>query len=121
MIVPVISGIEQARITTRDFESLISRYGAKFAYVLDVNTLEGHTWDNEGKVEDIATGSAAGPAGAFLFKAQRVPGNTPFQVRQGCRFGRPSKIDVCLEANKGVIKNIIVSGDVHKVASISFE
>ncbi|MBI9089606.1 MAG: PhzF family phenazine biosynthesis protein [Desulfobacterium sp.] len=121
LIVPVISGIEQARITTRDFESLLNRYGAKFAYVLDVNTLEGRTWDNEGKVEDIATGSAAGPAGAFLFKAERASGNTPFQISQGRRVGRPSKIDVCLEVNKGVISNIIVSGDVHKIASITFE
>ncbi len=121
LIVPVISGIEQARIKTRDFESLLNRYGAKFVYILDINTLEGRTWDNEGKVEDIATGSAAGPAGAFLFKAKLVSENTPFQISQGRMVGRPSKIDVCLEANNGVINTIIISGDVHKVASISFE
>ena len=28
----------------------------------------GRTWDNFGLVEDIATGSAAGPVGAFLVK-----------------------------------------------------
>ena len=121
LIVPVISGIEKVRIKTRDFEALLSRYGAKFAYILDVNTLEGRTWDNEGKVEDIATGSAAGPAGAFLLKAKLVSPNTQFQISQGRMVGRPSKIDVYLEANNGVINKITVSGDVHKVASISFE
>jgi PhzF family phenazine biosynthesis protein len=121
LIVPVISGIEQARIKTRDFEALLNLYGAKFVYILDVNTLEGRTWDNEGKVEDIATGSAAGPAGAFLFKAGLVSPNTTFQISQGRMIGRPSKINVYLETNKGVINNILVSGDVHKVASILFE
>ncbi|MCP4116079.1 MAG: PhzF family phenazine biosynthesis protein [Desulfobacteraceae bacterium] len=121
LIVPVISGIEQARIKTRDFESLLNRYGAKFVYVLNVNTFEGRTWDNEGKVEDIATGSAAGPAAAFLFKAGLVSPDTPFRISQGRMVGRPSKIDVYLKANKNETNNIIVSGDVHKVASISFE
>ncbi len=120
LIVPITHGIEQARIKTTDFESLLGRFGAKFVYVLDVNTFEGRTWDNEGKVEDIATGSAAGPAAAFLFKAELVSENKPFQISQGRMVGRPSKIGVCIETNDSTINNIVVSGDVHKVASISF-
>ena len=33
---------------------------------LDTEKREGRTWDNAGTVEDIATGSAAGPAAAYL-------------------------------------------------------
>ena len=43
--------------------------GAKFAYVLDPQRPEGRTWDNAGRVEDVATGSAAGPA-AGRFQAE---------------------------------------------------
>jgi len=42
--------------------TLSSFSGAKFAHVLDPARLEGRTWDNAGRVEDVATGSAAGPA-----------------------------------------------------------
>ncbi len=121
LIVPVVNGIERARIKTTNFESFIKQFGARFAYVLDVNTLEGRTWDNEGKVEDIATGSAAGPAAAFLFKADLISANKPFQINQGRLVGRPSKIDVLIKATNNVIDNIIVSGDVYKVATIAFE
>lgn len=121
LIVPVTNGIEHARIKSTDFESVLKQFGAKFAYVLDVNTFEGRTWDNEGKVEDIATGSAAGPAAAFLFKAELVSAHKPFQIKQGRMVGRPSTMDVFIKAGKYVIDNIIVSGDVYKVASISFE
>ncbi|MEA3437385.1 MAG: PhzF family phenazine biosynthesis protein, partial [Thermodesulfobacteriota bacterium] len=121
LIVPVTNGIEQARIKATDFESILDQYEAKFVYVLDVDSFEGRTWDNEGKVEDIATGSAAGPAAAFLFKAGLVTENEPFQISQGRMVGRPSKIEVCIDANERAIRNIRVSGNVHKVASIFFE
>jgi trans-2,3-dihydro-3-hydroxyanthranilate isomerase len=120
LIVPLKNGLEQARIKTPKFESLLNQYGAKFVYVLDVNTFEGRTWDNEGKVEDIATGSAAGPAAAFLFKAKLVTGNKPFQISQGRMLGRPSKMEVLIKTKNNMIRDIIVSGDVHKVVSISF-
>ncbi|MBN1636626.1 MAG: PhzF family phenazine biosynthesis protein [Deltaproteobacteria bacterium] len=120
LIVPVTHGIERARILTTDFESLLYRHGAKFVYVLDVHSFEGRTWDNEGNVEDIATGSAAGPAAAFLCKAGLVSGNTSFHIRQGRMFGRPSNIGVFIETNEGTITDIVVRGDIHTVASISF-
>ncbi len=120
LIVPVISGLSQAQIKTKYFESLLSRYGAKFVYVLDVNTFEGRTWDNDGKVEDIATGSAAGPAAAFLYKTKCISKNTPIQISQGSMVGRPSIMKVNLDVKEHTIRNIIVSGDVYKVASICF-
>lgn len=44
----------------------LARVGAKFVYVFDPDAREGRTWDNGGAVEDVATGSAAGPAAAYL-------------------------------------------------------
>ncbi len=38
----------------------------KFVYLFEPDKREGRSWDNTGAVEDVATGSAAGPAAAFL-------------------------------------------------------
>jgi PhzF family phenazine biosynthesis protein len=64
LLVPVNRDLDAARIIKPEFEKQLARFGAKFVYVFDVNRKEGRTWDNDGRVEDIATGSAAGPAGA---------------------------------------------------------
>ena len=57
-------GIDRARIRHPDFEGLLDASGAKFVYVLDPDRPEGRTWDNAGRIEDVATGSAAGPVRA---------------------------------------------------------
>ena len=64
--------------------------GAKFVYVLDPDRPEGRTWDNAGRVEDVATGSAAG---YLLHHGVRPPGE-PLLVHQGRFTGRPSTIEV---------------------------
>ncbi|MGB3829205.1 MAG: hypothetical protein WA962_10560 [Ornithinimicrobium sp.] len=67
LIVPVTTqGLAQAAVTGENFEELLALSGAKFVYVLDPECPEGRTWDNSGRVEDVATGSAAGPALAYL-------------------------------------------------------
>ena len=81
---------------------------------------EGRTWDNLGKVEDIATGSAAGPAGAYLCKHNLVNSAEPFVINQGRFVGRPSEIKVCVEGDKNEFNNVRVSGQVCKVANIDF-
>jgi PhzF family phenazine biosynthesis protein len=90
LIVPIVSGIENAKIVISHFEELLCRLGAKFVYVLDVKRFEGRTWDNGGNVEDIATGSAAGPSSAYLYKYNLVQGNCSFEISQGRFLGRPS-------------------------------
>lgn len=119
LIVPVTNGIDKAKITVDNLEYLLSKHGAKFVYVLDVNSFEGRTWDNEGKVEDVATGSAAGSAGAFLYKYGLVKSNQII-LRQGRFLGRPSEMYVHLEVQQGKLKNITVSGQVCKVADMEF-
>ena len=68
LIVPVTPvGLTHARVS-RGLEEWLSRLGAKFVCLLDTDAREGRTWDNAGDVEDIATGSAAGPAAAYLLQ-----------------------------------------------------
>lgn len=61
-------GLENVKVVTNELGQMLAEIGAKFAYILQVSQLEGRTWDNDGRVEDIATGSAAGPVGAYLIR-----------------------------------------------------
>lgn len=110
LIVPVSKGLNRACINTNQFESLLARVGAKFAYVLDVAEREGRTWDNNGKVEDIATGSAAGPAAAYLVKHGRARAGEVVLIRQGRFVGRPSELQACVREESGL--RVTVKGQV---------
>jgi len=120
LIVPITSGIEKARISHPDFETLLATIQAKFVYVFDVINFEGRTWDNAGAVEDVATGSAAGPMAAYLTKHGLSSFNVPMTISQGRFAGRPSEIEATVEAENNVLVNIWVAGDVVKVADINF-
>ena len=109
LLVPVTSGLEQARIGAANYESQLAQIGAKFVYVFDVATVEGRTWDNTGQVEDVATGSAAGPVGAYLYRHGRFAQHEPITLQQGRFVGRDSEIGICKDAATG---NVLVSGEV---------
>jgi trans-2,3-dihydro-3-hydroxyanthranilate isomerase len=94
LIVPVQDGLERARISYPRFEELLAASGAKFAYVLDPDRPEGRTWDNAGRIEDVATGSAAGPAAGYLMHHRVRPHGEPLLIHQGRFTGRPSTIEV---------------------------
>jgi heme-degrading monooxygenase HmoA len=65
LIVPVIAGaLERARIV-RDIGFQLRTVDAQFAVLLDESAIEVRHWNNDGVVEDIATGSAAGTIGAY--------------------------------------------------------
>lgn len=120
LIVPIHSGIDSVKVSVENLEDLLSIHGAKFVYILDTQKFEGRTWDNLGKVEDIATGSAAGPVGAFLYKNDLVTGNQSIVIKQGRFLGRPSEIKVSLKVQGSDLCNILVSGQVCKIANIEF-
>ena len=120
LIVPIQSGIDKVKVCVENLEDLLSVHGAKFVYILDTQEFEGRTWDNLGKVEDIATGSAAGPASAFLYKNNLVNCNQSFVIKQGRFLGRPSEIKVLPIIQGGEFCNISVSGQVCKIANIEF-
>lgn len=120
LIVPITNGIENASICIEDFENLLESFGAKFVYVIDIINFEGRTWDNDGSVEDIATGSAAGPTAAYLVKHELAQSDSAITIAQGRFLGRPSEIEAYVETKESKLSNVWVSGDVVKVANISF-
>lgn len=113
LIVPLVSGLEQVKINVVNLEEQLSKIQAKFVYVFDINRMEGRTWDNLGTVEDVATGSAAGPTGAYLYKYNICKTAETITLNQGRFVGRPSEIKVFADQVTGEIK---VTGDVKIVA-----
>jgi PhzF family phenazine biosynthesis protein len=112
LIVPVSSGLAGARILTDRFEALIAGVGAKFVYVFDPLLREGRSWDNAGRLEDVATGSAAGPAAAYLIAHGLSAATERVVIHQGRYVGRPSTIAVTPDADG----NLWVGGPVAPVA-----
>lgn len=119
LILPVSGGLERVVFRVADLSPLLEAHGAKFVYVLDVEHFEGRTWDNAGRIEDVATGSAAGPAAAYLHKHGLVHGST-LSIAQGRFTGRPSRIAVQLVIEGMQLADVRVSGEVVEVADITF-
>ena len=118
LIVPVrAEHLSAASIASQSFEALLAESGAKFVYVLDPDAPEGRTWDNAGRVEDVATGSAAGPAAGYLVEQGVIPDAGPLRVAQGRFTGRPSVIEVSRDPRTG---HYWVGGPVAPVASGRF-
>jgi PhzF family phenazine biosynthesis protein len=92
LIVPITANLEHARIVHQRFEALLATLGAKFVYVIDVDRREGRTWDNDGRVEDIATGSAAGPAAAYVVEHGLAAAGESIVITQGRFLDRPSEL-----------------------------
>jgi trans-2,3-dihydro-3-hydroxyanthranilate isomerase len=117
LIVPVTpAGLSRARVRVNDLEPWLAQFGAKFLYVLDPVAQEGRTWDNAGAVEDVATGSAAGPAAAYLLENGLVAADR-IQLAQGRFVGRPSSIAVTRDGDG----HMWVGGPVRPVASGSLD
>jgi PhzF family phenazine biosynthesis protein len=113
LIVPVKpAGLARARIAVDDFDAQLEAVGAAFVYVLDASVPEGRTWDNRGAVEDVATGSAAGPAAAYLAANGRADLSASLLLQQGRFVGRPSVIRVDRATNG----DLFVGGPVAAVA-----
>jgi trans-2,3-dihydro-3-hydroxyanthranilate isomerase len=113
LILPVHpDALARAAISGSDFEALLAALGAKFVLVLDVAGREMRTWDNLGRVEDVATGSAAGPAAAYLFSLGLADPNLPMELAQGRFAGRPSKLQV----RRDTFDRLLVSGEVWPVS-----
>ncbi|GHO70828.1 phenazine biosynthesis protein PhzF [Ktedonobacter sp. SOSP1-52] len=116
LIVPIRQGLAHARIVHPAFEELLAKAGAQFAYVLDVPTLEGRHWNNDGRLEDVATGSAAGTVGAYLVKHGLVQSDQDFLLHQGRFTGRPSQMLIRIKGQRDAIQAVLVGGDVSLVA-----
>lgn len=114
LILPIkTTSLSKVKVAIPDLTKKLETIKAKFFYVLDSDNLQGRTWDNLGLVEDIATGSAAGPVGAYLVNNSLAKIDTEIVLRQGDFLGRPGKMKV-LVTKAG---DIFVEGDVCKIAS----
>ncbi|MDL2424707.1 PhzF family phenazine biosynthesis protein, partial [Pseudomonas sp. BAgro211] len=65
-----------------DLAAELAKLNAAFVFVLDVDNREGRTWDGAGIIEDIATGSAAGPVAAYLVELGKARRGELFQLAQ---------------------------------------
>jgi len=117
LVLPISSGLAEAQIVHPQLERLLTELDAEFAYLLDVHTREGRHWENDGSLEDIATGSAAGAAGAFLVASNLAKANTTIVLRQGRFLGRPSEMHVRVHSHAGAISNIEIAGPVAIIAN----
>lgn len=94
VLLPVTAqGLARARQQC-SVEEALRACGAAFVFLLDVDGHEGRTWDPAGQVEDIATGSAAGPVAAYLVRHGLRQLNEAFSLNQGRFLQRPSRLDV---------------------------
>jgi trans-2,3-dihydro-3-hydroxyanthranilate isomerase len=112
LVFPVNKGLERARIVHRMFDKLLQSVNAEFVYVIDINTLEARHWNNDGLLEDVATGSGAGTAAAYMVKHCRVEANQEWIIRQGRFTGRPSEIRVQADGEPSNIDHVFVGGEV---------
>jgi trans-2,3-dihydro-3-hydroxyanthranilate isomerase len=113
LIVPVGSGaLSLARIAAPDLEARLGGLGAQFAYLLDTAGLEGRHWNNDGLVEDVATGSAAGCVAAYLRRHDRLGDGQTATLHQGQFTGRPSQITIRAHGAGTSVGSVEVGGDV---------
>ena len=119
LIVPVRGGdaLGRARIAHPELDRFLARFGAQFAYVLDVDAVEGRHWNNDGLLEDVATGSAAGCVAAYLMRHGRARDGEPISLSQGRFVGRPSKISITAYGTAGAVERVTVGGDVAVVGT----
>lgn len=114
LILPVKSpSLSKVKVMIPDLDKKLAKINAKFFYILDTEGLHGRTWDNFGLVEDIATGSAAGPVGAFLVKNKLAEPDKTIILKQGDFVGRPSQLNILVSK----MGDIFVEGDVYKIAA----
>lgn len=117
LVLPVTrEALARAAISVPDFADRLSAVGAEYAYLLDPERPEGRHWNNDGRLEDIATGSAAGPAAAYLARNGHSPVNEPFLLHQGRYAGRPSQLRVEARGSVDETTQVLVGGDVALVA-----
>jgi trans-2,3-dihydro-3-hydroxyanthranilate isomerase len=112
LIVPVVPGaLGRARIG-RDVTAPLKAVNAQFAVLLDESALEIRHWNNDGIIEDVATGSAAGTIGAYRLRHGLAAAGKTFILNQGRFTGRPSALRVQPEGTAHKAENVKVGGDV---------
>ena len=116
LLIPLQQNGLKAKIQVPDLEERMKPLGAKFIGTLEIPSLSIRTWNNAGTIEDVATGSLAGPSGAYLVKHGYSAPNTIIQLNQGENMGRPSQLFVEVRMLPGGGWHVYVGGNVCKIA-----
>lgn len=112
LVVPVRAGVlERARIAS-DLGPILAPVGADYAVLLDDAAREVRHWVNDGSLEDVATGSAAGCIGAYRLRHGRAAPGETFALAQGRFAGRSSMLRVTPHGRPGDVERVEVGGDV---------
>lgn len=115
LVLPVRgAALSRARVAA-DLGTPLARVGAQFAYLLDAERMEGRHWNNDGVVEDVATGSGAGCAAAYLRRHGRIGDGEAATLHQGRFTGRPSEMTITAHGQEEDIRSVEVGGDVDLV------
>ena len=112
LIVPVRPGVLARARISHDITELLLGTGAQFAVLFDETAVEVRHWNNDGIIEDVATGSAAGTIGAYRLRHGLVGGGETFILNQGQFTGRPSELRVRPEGSATRVETVNVGGDV---------
>jgi len=116
LIIPLQKNGFTARVRVPDLEERILPFGAKFIGILEIPSLCIRSGNNKGTSEDIATGSLAGPVGAWLVKHGFHDADTLIQLSQGTNLGRASHLFVEVKDKEGRPGDVFVGGSVCKVS-----
>jgi PhzF family phenazine biosynthesis protein len=117
LIVPFLNNFFKVRIGAPGLEEQLHRVDAKFIGLLDIEGRRIRTGANDGSVEDIATGSLAGPACAFLVHNGIVQSDSLVRFDQGRNLGRNSELYAELRTRRDNSMDVFVSGSVCKIAA----
>lgn len=117
LVVPLRDNKFRARVGAPGLEEKLHALGTQFIGLLDIASRSIRTGHNDGSVEDIATGSLAGPSGAFLVAHGLEAAGTVIGLRQGENLGRNSRLYVQLVASQDGKMDVMVKGSVCKIAS----
>jgi PhzF family phenazine biosynthesis protein len=116
LIVPLRDNGFRTAIGAPGLEEKLHAFGAQFIGLLDIGSRGIRTGNNDGSVEDIATGSLAGPSGAFLVVHGLEKAGTVIGFQQGRNLGRDSKLYVTLAPGSDGSMDVMVRGEVCKIA-----
>jgi trans-2,3-dihydro-3-hydroxyanthranilate isomerase len=117
LIVPFLHHYFEAKIGAPGLQELLHRFGAQFIGLLDIEGRNIRTGSNDGSVEDIATGSLAGPACAFLVSHGLAQPDSVVRLTQGSNLLRKSELYAELRTCGDNTMDVFVSGSVCKIAS----
>jgi PhzF family phenazine biosynthesis protein len=117
LILPVRPDVLPRASIGIDISTLLQDFGAQFAVLFDEAALEIRHWNNDGIVEDIATGSAAGTIGAYRLRHCGAVSSEAFTLNQGRFTGRPSRMIVEPHGSTDIVHSVRVGGEVAIVGS----